>query len=333
VSKWKHEITESGGGNWEFEVYVNNRSNSFVKNSILYIKPTFTADWIGAIDRGSLDLWGGEPSDVCTGNQFGGCRREGSAENILPPIQSARLRTAETFALKYGRVEVRAKLPRGDWLWPAIWMLPLYNPYGNWPASGEIDIMESRGNANYPRALGGGVESFGSTLHWGPHYALNAWSLTHAEKWLPSGTFADAFHTYGLYWDHRGLYTYLDDPTNVVMSVNFTQSFWDLGDRLHHWKARGQDNPWEGATGPAPFDQKFFLIMNLAVGGTGGYFSDAAPNKPWKDSSPFAPRDFWNARNRWMPTWKGLDCALQVDSVRVWAIDGETDPNTAGYYR
>jgi beta-glucanase (GH16 family) len=63
--------------------------------------------------------------------------------------------------------KVKAKLPKGDWLWPAIWLLPYRNQYGMWPASGEIDIMESRGNTNYPQSAEGGVESFGSTLHWG----------------------------------------------------------------------------------------------------------------------------------------------------------------------
>ena len=54
---------------------------------------------------------------------------------------------------------------QGDWLWPAFWLLPKDGAYGTWPASGEIDIMESRGNApGYP---GGGVNAFGSTLHWG----------------------------------------------------------------------------------------------------------------------------------------------------------------------
>ena len=83
---------------------------------------------------------------------------------MLNPIQSARLRTANSFSFKYGRVEIRAQLPRGDWIWPAIWMMPRYNAYGGWPASGEIDIMESRGNApGYPL---GGHNAYGSTLHW-----------------------------------------------------------------------------------------------------------------------------------------------------------------------
>ena len=79
-------------------------------------------------------------------------------------------------------MEVRAKLPKGDWLWPAIWLLPRYNEYGTWPASGEIDIMESRGNVGYPKEFGGGPESFGSTLHWGPDWSVNQFMKTHAEK-------------------------------------------------------------------------------------------------------------------------------------------------------
>ena len=85
-----------------------------------------------------------------------------------------------SFAFRYGKVEVRAKLPIGDWLWPAIWLLPRNNQYGNWPASGEIDIMESRGNPpSYPP---GGYDQFSSTLHWGPDYSQNAWEKTHAVK-------------------------------------------------------------------------------------------------------------------------------------------------------
>jgi len=93
---------------------------------------------------------------------------------------SGKLTTVESFKIKYGRVEVKAKLPKGDWLWPAIWMLPRYNEYGQWPASGEIDIMESRGNVNYPREFGGGPETFGSTMHWGPDYSTNQYTKTHA---------------------------------------------------------------------------------------------------------------------------------------------------------
>lgn len=164
-----NRITAGGGGNWEFEYYTNNRSNSYTRDSILYIKPTLTADTIGEANLKSgytLSLWGGSPADLCTSNMFYGCERQsGGGGNVLNPIQSARIRSVNSFSFKYGRLEVRAKLPSGDWMWPAIWLLPKYNQYGEWPSSGEIDIVESRGNSpSYPS---GGVNTFGSTLHWG----------------------------------------------------------------------------------------------------------------------------------------------------------------------
>jgi hypothetical protein len=125
--KWKHDITLSGGGNWEFEIYDNNRSTSFVKNSKLNIKPVLTEDKIGAnnVRNGyTYDMWGGSPADQCTANSFFGCSRTSNGFNIINPVMSAKLTTVNSFSLKYGRVEVKAKLPKGKWLWPAIWLLP-----------------------------------------------------------------------------------------------------------------------------------------------------------------------------------------------------------------
>ena len=67
--------------------------------------------------------------------------------SVINPVQSARLTTRLSHHITYGKVEIVAKLPRGDWLWPALWMLPVDDAYGPWPNSGEIDIMESRGNS------------------------------------------------------------------------------------------------------------------------------------------------------------------------------------------
>lgn len=134
-NKWKHDMTMSGGGNWEFQLYHNNRTNSFVRDGVLHIVPTLTDDRIGVANlKGNnyrMDMWGGSPADMCTGNNFYGCERiAGAGGNILPPIQSAKLTTVESFSFKYGRVEIRAKLPKGDWIWPALWMLPKKNEYG-----------------------------------------------------------------------------------------------------------------------------------------------------------------------------------------------------------
>lgn len=85
----------------------------------------------------------------CTNPSFWGCERTGTPTNVINPIRSARVRTVNSFAFRYGRIEVQARIPSGDWLWPAIWLMPKYNAYGTWPASGEIDLMESRGKYDH----------------------------------------------------------------------------------------------------------------------------------------------------------------------------------------
>ena len=312
LNLWKHEITMAGGGNWEFEIYVNNRSNSFVKDGVLYLKPTLLEDEIGVDNVKSgytLNLWGSSPADYCTQNQFFGCERtSGDGGNYLDPVKSARVRTAESFSFKYGKVEVKAKLPRGDWLWPAIWLLPTNQAYGAWPSSGEIDIMESRGNG--PAYAAGGYDKFGSTFHWGIDYFNNFWPKTHAVK--QADDLANSFHTYGFIWNETYIGTYFDDESNVILGVPITQSFWSWTEFSSQW-----DNPWKGRGDNAPFDQEFYLVMNVACGGTGGYFPDGE-GKPWNDSDPHAVNAFYDAKSEWYPTWDGDNSAMQIDSVKVW---------------
>ena len=318
LSLWKHELTLGGGGNWEFQYYTNNRSSSYVTDGALYIHPVLTADEIGEENvRGNnfnLNIWGASPADLCTGNAFYGClRTAGAGGNYLNPIKSARVRTAESFSFTYGKVEVRAKLPRGDWLWPAIWMLPRDNQYGIWPASGEIDIMESRGNA--PSYAPGGYDTFGSTLHWGPTWNENAFNKTH--KVLKGDDLTADFHTYGLIWNETYIGTYFDTESNVVLSVPINESFWQLGG----WPSPPWMNPWNGEPNNAPFNQQFYLLINLAVGGTTGYFPDGF-GKPYNNSDPHAVNAFYDAKSQWLPTWTQ---PMMVDSVRVWSyLDTES---------
>ena len=93
TSKWEHEITMAGGGNWEFQMYTHNRSNSYTRDGILYLKPTITADIYGDdfIRNEMLDIWGGQPGDKCTMNSFYGCTRTGGVDGgIINPIMSSR---------------------------------------------------------------------------------------------------------------------------------------------------------------------------------------------------------------------------------------------------
>ena len=103
---------------------------------------------------------------------------------------SARLRTKNQGDWTYGRFEMRAKLPVGQGIWPAFWMLPTDNVYGTWAASGEIDIMEYVGQ-DPDRVLG--------TLHYGAPWPDNVY--TGDDYVLPTGNFDDDFHVFAIEWD------------------------------------------------------------------------------------------------------------------------------------
>ncbi|KAH1020471.1 hypothetical protein HUJ04_010124 [Dendroctonus ponderosae] len=149
-SKWMHEVTMAGGGNGKFEYYRNSRTNSFAQDGNLHIKPSYLSEDYSEdfLYSGTLDI-----TAECTNSDNNGCLRTGTSTNILNPIESARIRTLGTFSFKYGTVIARAKLPGGDWLWPAIWLLPTDWKYGSWPVSGEIDLVESRGNRDLTDVL------------------------------------------------------------------------------------------------------------------------------------------------------------------------------------
>jgi len=312
-SVWQHEITLGGGGNWEFQWYTNNRSNSNVINGTLILTPTLTADNLGesTVESGDLNIWGDAPADLCTGNAFYGCDRQGGGGNIINPIQSSAVRTVNSFSLTYGKVTVRAKLPCGDWIWPAIWLLPKYNAYGEWPASGEIDIVESRGNKNYPN----GANWIGSTLHFGPSWMTDAWQIFHGEYTLNSGNFCDDFHVFGMVWNENGIYTYLDNEKQIILNATFDEPLFQKGG----WDKTSYANPWIGRPFAAPFDQDFYLIFNVAVGGI-NFFPDGVGGKPWNNDDPHASTTFWNAKSQWYPTWTGQQ-AMVLDWVRVYAFD------------
>lgn len=101
--------------NYEFQWYVNNRRNSYVSNGILHIRPTLTTDVIPDITNCHIVL------NTCTTPT--GCQHTCSAQHPAPPLQSARVFTQHSFSFKFGIVEIRAKLPTGDWLWPGMYVI------------------------------------------------------------------------------------------------------------------------------------------------------------------------------------------------------------------
>ena len=149
---------------------------------------------------------------------------------------SARINTRDRFAFRYGRIEARIRLPAGQGIWPAFWLLPQENAYGGWAASGEIDIMEAVN-------LGG---SGGNAVHGTIHYG-GAWpdNRSSGNRHVVESSVTEEFHVYALEWDERKLRWYVDD------TLYATQTNWFTG----------------AADFPAPFDQTFYIVLNVAVGG------------------------------------------------------------------
>ena len=325
ATKWVHTVTMSGGGNGEFEMYVPDAANSFVQKGSLRIHPSYTSDWFNQTmctsysiapanwDNGCELSFDAQPTKTiygtstpypgvypgqCNDASNYGCERMAINGGIINPIRSARI--FSTFSFMYGRVEVRAKLPIGNWLWPAIWMLPKDSVYGTWPLSGEIDIMESRGNP--PSYQAGGNNRFGSTLHWGPLWNADMWSYTTQGYTDNRNTLTSQWHTYGLKWTSTSLYTYIDHDSNRVLTVNMSLPLWQT------YNLSGS-NPWAGNGTNAPFNQPFYITFNTAVGGTNGYF----PTNDWGDGGA---TNFWNNRSNWQSTWTHPD--LMIDFIRVY---------------
>ena len=147
---------------------------------------------------------------------------------------SARLVTKNKGDWQYGRFEIKAKLPKGTGMWPAIWMLPTKWVYGGWPQSGEIDIMENVGY--WPDSVLG-------TVHTG---AYNGMKGTQKTNGLCLKDIAGTFHLYAIEWTSDSISFFMD------------------GKKYHVFKnEHSGSEAW-------PFDQAFHLLLNIAVGGNWG---------------------------------------------------------------
>ena len=159
---------------------------------------------------------------------------------------SAKLKTAGLFSCKYGLCEFYARLPQGQGYWPALWMMPENSVYGGWAASGEIDVTENKGS-NPANVLG--------TIHFGGVYPNNTQSYGPSFT-FPAGDSVTNFHLYALEWTTNSIGWYVDNQ------LYETQTNW--------WSSSNPTNTNIRNPYPAPFDQPFYIIMNLAVGGNFG---------------------------------------------------------------
>lgn len=196
TSDWTHEIGGHGWGNNELEYYTDRADNSFISEGALVIEAK---------------------KENFSGSQY----------------TSARMITKDKKTFTHGRVDVRAILPEGQGIWPAIWMLGNNISTIGWPACGEIDIMELVGHK--PSTTHG-------TAHWGPQG--QGFSTFKGEGYDLSGSakFSDEYHVFSIVWEFGEIEWFVDD-----------NSF---------FKLKNSD-----VNGAYPFDQDFFFILNVAVGG------------------------------------------------------------------
>lgn len=234
-----------------------------------YTGPPDTAKWAYDLGNGCPNLCGWGNNELQT---YTNSLRNARVENGLLIIEahhhpdsstaytSARLVTRGKAQWKYGKVEIRARLPRGRGTWPAIWMLPQEWKYGGWPASGEIDIMEHVG---FDEGIIHG------TLH---SEAYNHIKKTQREGTMRVSGVTTDFHVYAADWSAERITFTVDGVPYYTVERSYADT----------WKE------W-------PFDQPFYLILNIAVGG------------------------FWGGM-------QGIDDTIwpqrmEVDYVRVYAID------------
>lgn len=319
VFSYVHRLTRDRNG--QFEETTNTDENAYVQDGMLIIKPTLQDPKL-ILSNNILNL---TKDGICTSNAWSNCVAITNVTNgtIVNPVKSARINTKKGASIRFGRVEVVAKIPSGDWLWPAIWMLPVNNTYGPWPASGEVDIMESRGNNyTYPQ---GGDNIISSTLHWGPDPDNDDWWMNNVKREALHTTWSAGLHTYGLEWSDKYIFTYIDTRLLQVLYAQFSEPFWQRG-RFPPSSPNGTRlvDPWsQTGRDSTPFDQDFYLILNVAVGATNGWFQDGVQGKPWVDASPTAPKEFWDARYTWYPTWQQADGGqMSIKSVKMWQQKG-----------
>jgi len=157
---------------------------------------------------------------------------------LTQPYSSARMRSMKRGDWKFGRYEIRAKMPSGQGIWPAVWMLPTESKYGGWASGGEIDIIESRGSE---------VKKTTGALHFGGAWPRNTY-LSHSYT-FPQKNAAEAFHVYAIEWSEEEIEWFVDGV--LVKTRNKKEWFSEVA----------KDNP------SAPFDQRFHMIVNVAVDG------------------------------------------------------------------
>jgi beta-glucanase (GH16 family) len=227
-TKWRFDVDCWGGGNDERQCYTSSKRNATIEDGKLVITARH---------------------ERVSGPALPAAMRAHSATpdaEVVRQFSSARLTTRDKASWRYGKIEARARLPLGQGVWPAIWMLPERDEYGPWAASGEIDILEAV-NLGVPckNCPGGRENTVLGTLHFGGKWPdnLHKGEEVHAPKVLDG-----EYHTYSIEWSADRMVWRFDGNVFAIRVAP-------------EWSTTGSAEPG------APFDKPFHLILNLAIGG------------------------------------------------------------------
>ena len=275
TNNWTLEVNCLGGGNNEQQCYTESPDNAFVQDGNLNIVAL------------------------------------PAPEGAQKPYTSARLNTRYKADFKYGRFEMRARLPEGQGTWPAFWMLSTDEVYGGWPKSGEIDIVEAV-NLKVQGEDGSAENRIFGTLHYGRDFPNNVSSGK--QYALPDGANpADDFHTYTIEWQEGEIRWYMDGflyQTQRQSDVRFNSRDEAVGLAHRGWFAEYFDTVTGDLTtfwNTAPYDQDFHLILNLAVGGS---FPENTNN------GGIDPTAFTNGQSFIIDHVRVYECATDPDTGR-----------------
>jgi beta-glucanase (GH16 family) len=250
-SKWAYEVNCWGGGNDESQCYVEDPDNVFVEDGVLTIRAIREEHTGAELNPDSPEY---DPAVTKTrAFTSGRLRTVDPVDYVEGQDPAFHMRND----WKYGRIEIRAKVPAGQGTWAAAWMLPTDYEFGGWAMSGEIDILEAvniGAESDADDAVAGQVENrvYG-TLHYGRAWPGNEHS---GESYSAINPAAD-FHTYTIEWEEGAMRWFVDD----VHFATQTKEGW-----YTHFQDENGDWQTSGTT-DAPFNQNFHIILNLAMGG------------------------------------------------------------------
>ncbi|KAL3274974.1 hypothetical protein HHI36_019749 [Cryptolaemus montrouzieri] len=279
-NKWKRAHFIAAEPDFEFCSYQKRNDTSYIKDGKLIIQPiAITKD---EEVLGVLDLRNG-----CTSHRESDCYTYEDSGFILPPVISAKMKTNRNF--KYGKVEVKAKLPGGDWIYPEIYLESASLPIRR------VWIAYARGNE---RLIGNGGEDLGGSLLFGG--PIFNFSEPERSKYLSSKksneTFSNSFHIYSIVWEPTKLSLFVDD-------VLYGEIKNDIASLLN---------------------EPMHLVLGVGVGGIMDfpdfYVSSNNKRKPWINFERLSMKKFFRARQDWMPTWNEGKSSLIVEYAKIWAL-------------